>query len=127
AAPPPAISSAVAPPTHAVSVSHTDHVSSYQPDGTPVSSTIGSGVAGASFSGLRVYGQNHDVYANDDGTCRVFDPSVSLANPLYSFDGSDSPTGAMGGGGFGEGLAVHQRKRHLLALHATHQDVHAVQ
>jgi hypothetical protein len=74
--------------------SATPHVSSFQPDGTPVSSTIGAGVAGASYFGVAVYGKNGNVYVTDKAHSKVivFNPAGNTV--LVEFDGSDSPAGA---------------------------------
>jgi len=114
---------AVDPSTGDVYVAHEDHISSYQPNGTLISATIGSGVAGANFTGVAVNAASGDVYANNGGTIDVFDPAVSLTTPHFTFDGSDSPTGAMGDGGFGEGITVDQSNGHVYAYDGTHNVV----
>ncbi len=70
------------------------HVTSFQPDGTPISNTIGSGVAGAQYVGVDVYGKNGNVYVADKAHNKaiVFNNAGDIV--LAEFNGSDSPAGA---------------------------------
>ena len=89
-----ASSVAVDPATDNVYVAEGNHISSYEPDGTPISETIGEGVSGASYYGVDVYGATGQVYATDKAheKAYVFNPSGSEVR--VEIDGSDSPEGA---------------------------------
>ena len=77
---------AVDPATDDVYVAHTNHISSYEADCTALSATIGSGVSGAGFSGLAVYGATGQLYAWDDNAQRldIFE-APDLTTPASGF------------------------------------------
>jgi hypothetical protein len=108
-----ATSVAVDPTTQNVYVAQGDHISSYQPNGTLISATIGSGVAGASYYGVDVLGKNGDVYVTDKGTNKAYilDPTGSTV--LVEIDGSESPAGAFAFGASYPYLAVDQSNGHV--------------
>ncbi len=67
-------------------------ISSYESNGTVLSHTIGTGVSGAAYYGVDVYGANEDVYAVDFAIAHnksyIFNPAGSSI--LHEFDGSES-------------------------------------
>ncbi|HEX3240950.1 MAG TPA: hypothetical protein VHR18_12565 [Solirubrobacterales bacterium] len=69
-------------------------ISFYEPSGTPVSNTIGTGVAGASYYGVDVYGANGRVYAADvaHNKALIFNPAGSAT--VCETNGSEAPSGA---------------------------------
>ena len=85
---------AVDPATQDVYVSHAGEISSFQPDGTPISNTIGESVSGAEYIGVDVYGKNGHVYAADKVHNKVLVFNNAGNTVLAEFDGSDSPAGA---------------------------------
>lgn len=88
---------AVDPATDNVYVAEGGHVSSYEPDGTLISGTIGEGlVPGASFYGVDVFGENGDVYVNDQANNKVYVLNPAGTEVLVEIDGSDSEAGAFG-------------------------------
>ncbi|HEY2334174.1 MAG TPA: hypothetical protein VGH58_04095 [Solirubrobacterales bacterium] len=108
-----ATSVAVDPATQNVYVAQGSHISSYQPNGALISATIGSGVAGASYYGVDVFGKNGDVYATDKAHSKayVFNPAGSTV--LVEIDGSESEAGAFSFGPSYPYLAVDQSNGHV--------------
>jgi sugar lactone lactonase YvrE len=89
------------------------HVSSYAPDGTPISATIGAGtVAGADYYGIGVYGANGDVYVTDTAHEKAYVLNPAGTQVLAEIDGSDSAEGAFEGWSFAT-LAVDQSNGHV--------------
>ena len=83
----PAKGVAVDPATDDVYVAHTNHIKSYEADCTALSATIGSGVSGAGFSGLAVYGATGQLYAWDDNAQKldIFE-APDLTTPASGFE-----------------------------------------
>jgi len=108
-----ATSVAVDPATQNVYVALGDHISSFHPNGTLISSAIGSGVAGVSYYGVDVLGKNGDVYATDKAHSKayIFNPSGSTV--LVEIDGSESKAGAFSFGSSYPYLAVDQSNGHV--------------
>ena len=77
---------AVDPATDDVYVAHTNHISSYEADCTALSSTIGSGVSGAGFSGLAVYGATGQLYAWDDNAQKLDIFEGATTTPASGFE-----------------------------------------
>ena len=103
------------------------YISHYQSDGTPLTEAIGTGVAGANYVGLDVYGTNHDVYAADDAHSRayVFSAGDPSGAPAVTIDGSATPQGAIGfyvniSGHLGTHIAVDQSNGNLYLLDNAH-------
>ncbi len=75
----------------------TTNVSSFEPDGTPISSTIGEGlVSGADFFGVDVYAETGNVYVTDRAHSKAY-----VLNPAgdaieAEIDGSEAPEGPFG-------------------------------
>ena len=88
-----------------------------------VSAAIGSGVVGASYAGLDVYGTNGRVYAFDGAhnELTIFNPGQST--PAISFDGSTTPAGSIGAAATGSGIAVDQSNGHVYAYDSAHNVV----
>ncbi len=70
------------------------HVTSFQPDGTPISNTIGASIAGAEYIGVDVSGKNGNVYVADKAHNKAYVLNSAGNTVLASFDGSDSIGGA---------------------------------
>ena len=85
---------AVDPATDNVYVAQGSHISEYEPDGEAVSTTIGSGVSGASYYGVDVLGSNGDVYATDKAHHKVYVFNPAGSQVLAEFNGADSEAGA---------------------------------
>lgn len=87
------LSVSVDPSNQDVYVAGGDHISRYQDDGNLLDATIGSGVPGASYTSVEVYGANHDVYAYDVHAAKayIFKASVSLTTPTITIDGTNVP------------------------------------
>ena len=85
---------AVDPATDNVYVAQGSHISEYEPDGETVSTTIGSGVSGASYYGVNVLGSNGDVYATDEAHNKVYVFNAAGSQVLAEFNGADSEAGA---------------------------------
>ena len=94
-------SAAVDPKTDNVYIAQGSHISAYQSNGTPISETIGSGVAGANYYGVDVYGKSGNVYATDVAHSKalIFDPTG--ATVLKEISGAGTPTGAFSFNAFG--------------------------
>ncbi len=72
----------------------TDHVVKYAPNGTPLSKTIGSGVAGAEYLGVDVYGKNGNIYLTNKAGNKALVLNNAGDTVLADFNGSDSLAGA---------------------------------
>jgi Divergent InlB B-repeat domain len=71
------------------------HVSTYTPDGTKTSGSIGAGlVSGAILYGVGVYGANGNVYVTDKAHNEVYVLNSAGDTILHEIDGSTSPDGA---------------------------------
>lgn len=116
---------AVDPSNDHVYVSQGDHISEYLPDGSVVDATIGTGLAGAQYYGIDVWGLNHDVYANNlsDSTTYIFSSADLAGAPKAAIDGreppSETPDGGMSFGSYGAGLAVDQANGHVYVFDDT--------
>jgi hypothetical protein len=108
-----ATSVAVDPATQNVYVAEGNHISSYQPNGTLISATIGSGVAGASYYGVDVLGKNGDVYVTDKGHNEAYVLNPAGSTVLVEIDGSESEAGAFNFGASYPYLAVDQSNGHV--------------
>jgi hypothetical protein len=78
-------------------VAHRTHVSVYEPDGSPVPLTIGTGSLGDAY-GVAVSaasGTEGYVYVGDasDNTIKVFKPATDPLNPIQVIDGASDPQG----------------------------------
>ena len=97
-------------------------ISEYQPDGTLVTSAIGSGVTGAKYVGVNVYGSNHDVYAADAASSSsakvyVFAAGNLAGPPAHTIDGSNTPAGSLVfQGNYAEHISVNQSNGDLYAV-----------
>ena len=97
-------------------------ISEYQPDGTLVTSAIGSGVTGAKYVGVDVYGSNHDVYAADAASSSsakvyVFAAGNLAGPPAHTIDGSNTPAGSLVfQGNYAEHIGVDQSNGDLYAV-----------
>jgi hypothetical protein len=117
---------AVDPSNDDVYLAQGDHISSYQPNGTLIDATIGTGVAGATYWGLDVFGADHDVYAEDGSTSSiyVFAGSDLAGHPKARIDGTaapqTTPDGGLGFGSFGSGIAVDQATGHVFVFDVQH-------
>jgi len=116
---------AVDPASGSVYVSHIaagGGIRSYQPNGTLINGTIGTGVAGAKYSGVDVYGPTGEIYAWDNTAKEIyiFDPAVSLTVPAKKIDGSTTPDGGMDGGGGLLNIAVDQSDGNVFAFDEAH-------
>jgi hypothetical protein len=107
-----ATSVAVDPATQNVYVAQGDHISSYEPDGTPISDQIGKGVAGAFFYGVDVDGESGNVYVTDTVNTKAYILDPSGSQILAETDGSDSEAGPFGTL-IGAYLAVDQSNGHV--------------
>jgi hypothetical protein len=109
-----AYSVAVDPANDDVYVGAFGHISSYQPDGTLISATIGETVAGggALFSGLGVRGSTGKVYAYDRQHRKAYVLSSDGSKILAETDGSTTQAGSFTNFGF-LGLAVDQSDGHF--------------
>jgi sugar lactone lactonase YvrE len=70
------------------------HVISFEPSGTITSVAIGSGVAGANYVGIDVYGKNGNVYVTDKAHSKALVLNPAGTGALAEFDGSESLAGA---------------------------------
>ena len=77
---------AVDPATDDVYVAHGGHINSYHSDCSAVSTTIGSGVSGAGFSGLAVYGSTGQLYAWDDNAQKLDIFEGATTTPASGFE-----------------------------------------
>jgi hypothetical protein len=78
-------------------VAHRTHVSVYEPDGSPVPLTIGTGSLGDAY-GVAVSGAAGTegyVYVGDasDNTIKVFNPASDPVHPIQVIDGAGDPQG----------------------------------
>ena len=78
-------------------VAHRTHVSVYEPDGSPVPLTIGTGSLGDAY-GVAVSGAAGTegyVYVGDasDNTIKVFNPASDPLHPIQVIDGAGDPQG----------------------------------
>jgi hypothetical protein len=108
-----ATSVAVDPATQNVYVALGNHISSYQPNGTLISETIGSGVASASYYGVDVFGKNGNIYATDRAHNKAYILNPSGSTVLVEIDGSESEAGAFSFGPSYPYLAVDQSNGHV--------------
>ncbi|HEY2335162.1 MAG TPA: hypothetical protein VGH58_09170 [Solirubrobacterales bacterium] len=103
---------AVNPANDDVYVSFSGHISSYQPDGTPISETIGeAAVPGAAFSGLGVRGSTGKIYAYDSESAKAYVLSPDGSKVLTEVDGSGTQAGSFQSPF--HGLAVDQSNGHF--------------
>ena len=101
---------AVDPATDDVYVAFESHISSYQPDGTPISETIGEGV-GAGFSSVAVRGSTGKVYAYGGASAKAYVLSPDGSEVLAEVNGSTTQAGSFNGAFLG--LAVDQSNGHF--------------
>ena len=88
---------AVNPANDDVYIAFEDHISSYEPNGTPISETIGLGIgSGFGFRDVGVYGRTGNVYVIDEGTKKAYVLNPAGTAILAEIDGSDSTAGAFG-------------------------------
>ncbi len=73
------------------------HIAAFEPNGTPISASTGSGVSGASYYGLDVYGANGRIYAADKANNKAYIFGPPGTTPLKEVDGSDCAKGAFTG------------------------------
>jgi hypothetical protein len=99
-------------------------ISQYHSNGALVTEAIGSGLSGASYSGLDVYGTNGRIYAFDGAHSQIAIFNPGQATPASTFNGSATPGGSISAGGiFGEGIAVDQSNGHVFVYDSAHNVV----
>jgi sugar lactone lactonase YvrE len=104
---------AVDPQNDDVYVALNDHIASYEPDGTPISTTIAQGlIPGAEFRDVDVYGPNGDLYVTDVAHNKAYVLNPQGTAVLVEIDGSDSTKGAFTGMTY-PNLAVDQSNGHV--------------
>jgi hypothetical protein len=113
---------AVDPSNDHVYLAHADHVAEYTPSGALLTDEIATGLAGAQYFGVDVYGKTHDVYVTDGASSKayVFSASDPTGPPVVSIDASGTPDGSMGFGPYGTQPAVDQSNGHLYVFDANH-------
>ncbi len=108
---------AVDPSNDNLYVAEGSRVSEYEADGTLVTSNIGTGVPGALYVGVDVYGTNHDVYAADAANRNAskvyrFAAGNLAGTPAATINGSNTPAGSLAfkanAGPYGSKIGVDQ-------------------
>ncbi len=100
---------AVDPANQDLYVAAEKHISSYEPNGKLLSSTMGEGLfTEPNFYGVDVYGANGNVYVTERGKGRVFILNPSGTSISREITGAGSPAGAFEPSGFLENLTVDQ-------------------
>jgi hypothetical protein len=104
---------AVDPATDNVYVAFVGHISSYEPDGTPISETIGeAALPAAFFSGLAVRGSTGRIYVTESvESAKAYVLSPDGTKVLTEVDGSTTQAG--GFSGTSHGVAVDQSNGHF--------------
>jgi IPT/TIG domain-containing protein/List-Bact-rpt repeat protein len=83
--------------TTATTTQGESRISTYESNGTLLNGTIGSGVSGAVYTGVDVYGATGRIYAADKAHNKayVFNPAGNTV--LSEIDGHEAPSGAFSG------------------------------
>jgi sugar lactone lactonase YvrE len=106
---------AVNPANDQVVVSFANHISAYQSDCTAISETIGSAVAGASYTSVAVRGKNGRIFAydNDLSHRRIIAFNPAGTESLFEVDGADTVVGAFNAAGLA--IGIDQASGHIYA------------
>ena len=108
---------AVDPSNDNLYIAEGSQISEYEPDGTLVTSAIGTGIPGALYVGVDVYGANHDVYAADAANRSAskvyrFAAGNLAGAPAATINGSNTPAGSLAftanAGPYGSKIGVDQ-------------------
>ncbi|HEY2333691.1 MAG TPA: hypothetical protein VGH58_01615 [Solirubrobacterales bacterium] len=103
---------AVDPANDDVYVAFNGHISSYEPNGTPISETLGAAaLPGAAFTNISVRGSTGRIYVFDTSSKKAYVLSSDGSKVLTEVDGSTTQAGGLVG--TFHGIAVDQSNGHF--------------